>query len=355
MSIQARFSLTRGHFTLDAEFSVPNRGITALFGPSGCGKTTLLRALAGLERDLSGFLAVGDEVWQDENRFLAPHRRPLGYVFQEANLFPHLSVRRNLEYGLRRLPAADRFLAYDQVVELLGMGPLLKRGPTHLSGGERQRVAIARALLTSPRLLLLDEPLSALDIRSKTEIYPFLDRLREELSIPVFYVSHAPDEVARLADHLVLMADGRIHAVGPISEMLTRTDLPLAHDYDAETLIEAIVVGHDDTYHLTYVEFAGGRFTVPRRDLGTGQAVRLRILARDVSITLKQQTDTSILNIFPAMVEKLVEENPAQVLVRLKTADVPILARITRKSASALGLKTNKQVYVQVKSVALLA
>ena len=355
MNIEARFNIVRGDFTLDAELKTPMQGITAVFGPSGCGKTTLLRALAGLEHCRDGYVTLGNEVWQDTREFVPPHRRSLGYVFQEANLFPHLTVQGNLEYGYKRLPESERRLTFDQVSELLGVEALLTRQVTHLSGGERQRVAIARALLTSPSLLLMDEPLAALDINSKTEIYPFLDRLNQELAIPILYVSHSPDEVARLADHLVLMESGKILASGPITDMLTRTDLPLAHSSDAESIIEAEVSDHDDNFQLSHLTFTGGKFTIPGTSLDLGKKVRLRILARDVSLTLAHQTDTSILNIFPAIVEEIMEENASQMTVRVSAQGVPILSRITRKSATALGLEVGKHVYVQVKSVATLA
>ncbi|MBL3590483.1 MAG: molybdenum ABC transporter ATP-binding protein [gamma proteobacterium endosymbiont of Lamellibrachia anaximandri] len=354
MTIEARFLIERGDFTLDADFIVPAQGISAIFGASGCGKTTLLRAIAGLEQPARGYLKIAGEVWQDGERFLPPHQRPLGYVFQEASLFPHLSVLGNLKYGYKRLPPEARRVDFDQAVTLLGIDPLLARRPQGLSGGERQRVAIARALLTSPRLLLMDEPLAALDRQSKREILPFLERLHEELSIPVLYVSHAPDEVARLADQLVLLEQGRVRASGPIGEMLTRVDLPLAHGDEAEAVVEARVAEHDDTFHLTHLEFPGGRFTVARKDLPLGQPVRLRLLARDVSLSLERQEGTSILNIFPAKVETLADENPAQLMVRLDAGGVPILSRITRKSATILALEPGKSVYVQVKTVALL-
>ncbi|MBL3598794.1 MAG: molybdenum ABC transporter ATP-binding protein [gamma proteobacterium endosymbiont of Lamellibrachia anaximandri] len=354
MTIEARFLIERGDFTLDADFIVPAQGISAIFGASGCGKTTLLRAIAGLEQPTRGYLKIAGEVWQDGDRFLPPHQRPLGYVFQEASLFPHLSVRGNLEYGYKRLPPDAQRVDFDRAVTLLGIGPLLARRPQGLSGGERQRVAIARALLTSPRLLLMDEPLAALDRQSKREILPFLERLHEELSIPVLYVSHAPDEVARLADQLVLLEQGRVRASGPIGEMLTRVDLPLAHGDEAEAIVEAKVAEHDRKFHLTHLEFPGGRFTVARKDLPVGQPVRLRLLARDVSLSLERQEGTSILNIFPAKVETLADENPAQLMVRLDAGGVPILSRITRKSATILALEPGKSVYVQVKTVALL-
>ncbi|HID46846.1 MAG TPA: molybdenum ABC transporter ATP-binding protein [Chromatiaceae bacterium] len=355
MSIQVRLSLSRQNFHLEVDLAIPARGITALFGPSGCGKTTLLRAIAGLEPQAKGQLQVANTNWQDENSFLPPHRRPLGYVFQEASLFTHLSVQRNLEYGLKRLPATQRKVSLDTAIGLLGIGQLLDRRPPQLSGGERQRVAIARALAVSPELLLMDEPLAALDVQRKQEILPYLESLHARLNIPVIYVSHSPDEVARLADHLVLMENGGVTASGPISEMLTRVDLPLARGNDAEALIEAEVAAHDETYGLTYLDFPGGRFTVARKDLPTGTQVRLRVIARDVSITLEQQQGTSILNIFPATVDEIVPTSASQVTVRLLAGGVPLLSRITRKSAALLELTPGKTVYAQAKSVALLA
>ncbi|OMH25959.1 molybdenum ABC transporter ATP-binding protein [Motiliproteus sp. MSK22-1] len=354
MTIDARFILNREDFKLDAELSVPAQGITALFGPSGCGKTTLLRAIAGLEKCPGGYLKIGDRVWQQGNIFVPPHQRSLGYVFQEASLFPHLSVQKNLEYGYRRIQSHERKVSLDQAISLLGITHLLNRTTSGLSGGERQRVAIARALLTSPRLLLMDEPLAALDLNSKAEILPYLERLHEELEIPIFYVSHAPDEIARLADHLVLLDKGSVSASGPISQMLTRADLPLSHEADAAAVIEARVCGYDKEYHLTQLDFAGGRFTVTQKPSNPENPVRLRILARDVSLTLEPQSGTSILNIFPATVQELAEENVAQITVRLDIGGAPILSRITRKSAAMLDLKPGKAVYAQVKSIALL-
>jgi len=354
MSLDIHFQLSRGDFMLDATFCVPARGITALFGPSGCGKTTLLRAIAGLEPQARGHCRIGDDTWQDHQRRLPAHRRPLGFVFQEASLFSHLSVRGNLEYGLRRIPVSERRIDVAQAVDLLGLAPLLTRRPEGLSGGERQRVAIGRALLTSPRLLLMDEPLAALDQRRKQEILPFFERLHRELSIPILYVSHAADEVARLADHLVLLADGRVQASGPISEMLTRVDLPLAHEQDAAAVVEATVDAVDDAYHLAHLRFTGGELVTPNQELATGEQLRVRILARDVSLTLARQTDTSILNIVPVTVTALDDEGPAQLLARLDAGGVPLLARITRRSANALALAPGKGLYAQIKAVSLL-
>ena len=355
MTIEARFYIEKGEFTLDVNLSIPARGVTALFGPSGCGKTTLLRAIAGLEYHRGGSFRVGDMVWQEAGRFVPPYRRPLGYVFQEASLFEHLNVRGNLEYGIKRVPKAERRVSLQQAIELLGIGHLLGRKPDRLSGGERQRVAVARALAVSPKLLLMDEPLAALDLTSRLEILPYIESLHNELDIPVIYVSHSTDEVARLSDHLVLLEGGRVKASGFLGDILTRFDLPLAHSSDAEALIEATVVGYDKNYHLTHLDFSGGRFTVTHRELPVGSKVRLRIAARDVSLTLEPHSDSSILNIFPAIVDEVTFEGVTQVTVRLLLGNTPILARITRKSAALLEINRGKLVYAQVKSVAILS
>ncbi|GJQ58605.1 MAG: molybdenum ABC transporter ATP-binding protein [Candidatus Scalindua sp. AMX11] len=355
MSIKIKLQVTRQEFVLDVDLDIPERGVTAIFGPSGCGKTTLLRAISGLEKSLGGFLKVGGTVWQEHKHVLPAHRRPLGYVFQEASLFPHLNVRRNLEYGVKRVPEAERKISLKHIIRLLKIEHLLERKPSYLSGGERQRVAIARALAVSPQLLLMDEPLASLDLKSRQEILPYIESLHREFDIPVIYVSHSTDEVARLADYLVLLEAGRVTAAGAISDMLTRLDLPLAHGRDAEALIEATVSGHDENYHLTYLDSAGGRFTVINKELQVGSSVRLRIAARDVSLTLEPQSRTSIQNIFPATVEEIVPEGNAQVTICLMMGGVPLLACITRKSASELDLKPNKLIYAQVKSVSLLS
>ena len=241
--IRARYRLDYDGFTLDAQFSVPDLGVTAVYGPSGSGKTSLLRAIAGLERGPIEYLEVGQEIWQDDQRFLAPHKRPIGYVFQEASLFSHLSVEGNLKYPTKRTRhRGAQVLRYREIVELLGIGSHLSRPVTDLSGGERRRVAIARALLATPKLLLLDEPLTGLDLRSRSEILPYLDRLHEELEVPVFYVSHQPDEVARVADHVLMMRSGKVIASGSVVEMLTRIDLPLAQTADAEAIVDDEVI-----------------------------------------------------------------------------------------------------------------
>lgn len=353
-TIEARLRVRLAPFTLDTTFEAPSQGVTALFGRSGSGKTTLLRCFAGLVR-AEGFLRVNGEIWQDSDAgvFLPTHRRPLGYVFQEKSLFAHLSVRKNLEYGLKRLPRAERRVRFDEAVTLLGVAALLSRTPQQLSGGQGQRVAIARALLASPRLLLMDEPLAALDRASKSEILPYLERLHAELSIPVIYVTHSPDEVSRLADHLVLLEHGRVQAAGRLRDLLTRLDLPLVHE-DATAIVEATVAAHDEHYHLTWVEFPGGRLTVPLAERVPGHRVRLRIHARDVSLTLEKNTRTSILNILPARVLEIAAEDAAQLLVKLDLGGTVLLSRITRRSGDMLGLEPGLRVYAQLKSVALV-
>jgi molybdate transport system ATP-binding protein len=353
--IRARFHLPYPDFALDVELEFPSRGVTALFGPSGSGKTTLLRCIAGLERGARGRLEIDGEVWQNDPIFLPTHRRPLGYVFQEARLFPHLDVRRNLDFGQRRVPAERRRVAQDRAVELLGIGHLLDRMPEKLSGGERQRVAIARALLTSPRLLLMDEPLAALDLARKNEILPYLERLHDELEIPVVYVSHAPEEVARLADHIVVMAAGRVVAQGPLVETLARLDLPVRLGDDAGVVLAGQVAERDENWHLARVEFAGGSLWVREGGHPVGQPVRVRVLARDVSVVLEPPHESSILNTLPAIVMEVVEEaHPALALVKLQVGPSAIVARLTRRSACGLELKPGKAVFVQIKAVAVI-
>jgi molybdate transport system ATP-binding protein len=358
-NIAARFNLTLDSFVLDVDIEIPGSGITALFGNSGCGKTTLLRCIAGLEKTPNGFVRVNGAVWQDEEKlFLPTHRRALGYVFQEASLFPHLNVRGNLEYGFKRTPAQQRRLAFDEVIDLLGVAPLLAQMPDTLSGGQRQRVAIARALLCSPQLLLMDEPLASLDVNSRAEILPYLEQLHERLDMPVIYVSHSPAEVAQLADHLVLIDNGRVVAHGALNTMLTRTDLPLAQQDEASAIIEGHISGHDRPFHLTHVTVPNGQIAVAFRELPIGHPVRVRILARDVSIALEPPRNTSITNVLPARIVDIealaAHGQTAQALLRLDVGGSIILARITRRSVALLDLQRDTAVYAQVKSVALM-
>ena len=354
--INAIFKHLLGDFLLDTDLSLPRQGVSAIFGPSGSGKSTLLRCIAGLEHAPGGYLSVNGEVWQDDAKriFKPVYKRSLGYVSQAANLFAHLSVQGNLDYGLSRIPVAERKVPIDQVVGLLGIGKLLARQPSTLSGGESQRVAIARALATSPHLLLMDEPLAALDVQRKAEVLPYLERLHTELAIPVIYVSHAPDEVARLADHLVLLDAGKVTASGPTRELVTRLDLPLAHGDAAAAIVDAVVTRVEPSYHLSHAEFAGGQISLLNPSLQIGQRIRVRIQARDVSLTLERQQGTSVLNIFAAIVLAISNDSPGQVMVALDAGGSRLLARITQKSLDALNLQSGSPVFAQVKGVAVL-
>ena len=351
--IQTRFLLERPGFTLDVDLDLPARGVTALFGPSGSGKTTLLRCLAGLERAPRAFLSVGGEIWQDDTRWLPTHQRPLGYVFQEASLFAHLTVLGNLRYGMRRTGEAPR-VSLEHAIELLGIGHLLERRPERLSGGELQRVAIARVLALSPRLLLMDEPLAALDLKRKQEILPYLERLQGELDIPMIYVSHSIDEVARLADHLVLLDGGQVTASGATAALMTQLDLSLAHGDSAGAVVKATLSGHEPADHLSLATFCGGCLSVPQQPLAVGQPLRIRVQARDVSLTLERQHGTSILNILPAIVTALSPDGPGQVMVALDVGGCALLGRITARSAQALALEPGLALYAQIKGVAVL-
>jgi len=358
--IHARFVVEHPGFALDVDLRLPGRGVTGLFGHSGSGKTTCLRCIAGLARPRVGYLKVNGEVWLDTDAGVAmpTHRRALGYVFQEPSLFPHLTVRENLRYGMKRVPAAARRVEMEQATGLLGIDHLLSRMPAGLSGGERQRVGIARALLTSPRLLLMDEPLASLDTRRKQEILPYLERLHDELEIPVIYVSHSQEEIARLADHLVLIEAGRAIASGPIAQTLSRLDLPPAMAQDASVVVDGRAGEHDPRYGLLAVHLPGGAapLRVVHAPLPEGRRVRLAIQARDVSLALQRQEDGSILNLLPVRVQEIAAtEDAAQVMVRMDAGGMPLLARITRYSADRLELAPGKSAWAQVKAVSLLA
>jgi molybdate transport system ATP-binding protein len=348
--------LKRQAFTLTLDLNVPSRGITALFGASGSGKTTCLRVLAGLEPQAHGRVEVGGEVWQDsaQGLFRPVHQRALGYVFQEDSLFAHLNVQDNLQFGFQRTPVSERKHPWNHALDLLGIAHLLQRWPHELSGGECQRVAIARALAANPRLLLLDEPLAALDAPRKADILPYLERLHSELDIPVVYVSHALDEVARLADHLVVLENGRMTASGPTPEILTRLDLPLAHGDTAGAVLSATVIGHNTEDHLTTTRFNGETLTVPHQRAAIGQVLRIRVQARDVSLTLTRQTGTSILNSLPATITALSPDGPGQVMVALDVSGSPLLARITHRSVNALALAPGLTLFAQIKGVAIV-
>lgn len=349
--IQARFRLDWPGFVLDADLNLPMQGVSALFGHSGSGKTTLLRCIAGLERAPKGRLLVNGEVWQDNERWVPAHKRPLGYVFQEASLFPHLTVLNNLRYGLRRIRETPA-VGLDHAIELLGIGPLLDRKPDRLSGGERQRAAIARALAVGPRLLLMDEPLASLDEPRKLEIMPYLERLRDEARIPIVYVSHSVAEVARLSDTLVILEAGKVRACGPTVELMQRLDLvPAAGTDEAGALIEARVEAHDDAYGLTTLVSRSGTWRVPRLEAAPGKIVRMLIKARDVMIARQRPEAMSALNVIEATVAEIGPMDGPGVEIRLDCAGEALVARLTRYSVERLSLKPGTPVFAIVKSV----
>jgi molybdate transport system ATP-binding protein len=358
--IRAAFRGTLGRFQLDAAFEAPATGVTGLFGPSGCGKTTVLRCMAGLLRLAEGYCDVGGDVWQDGPLFLPTHRRPIGYVFQEPSLFPHLSVERNLLYGApggAPPRGGNNAVGFGEAVELLGLARLLERAPQHLSGGERQRVAIGRALLSQAKLLLMDEPLAALDRQAKDEILPFLERLHATLSVPILYVSHDMAEVERFADHLLLMEAGRVRASGPLNVLQSDASLPLAAARDAGVSLDAVVEGYDAAYGLVTLSADGARFVVPTAPGGKGDRRRLRIAAGDVSLALEAAPSSTILNILPVRIVSAAPLGANEMLAVLSLdpqgGGARLLARVTRLSWERLGLAESNDVYAQIKSVAL--
>ena len=350
-------TLERGDFDGHLHQQLPLDGITALFGPSGAGKTMTLRMIAGLEPDCSGLIAMGDERWLDSNANLnvPAHRRGAGVVFQDARLFQHLDVAGNLDFALKRGFGSGPVQNRQQIVDALDLGDLLTRRVKGLSGGERQRVAIGRAILARPKLLLMDEPLSALDLPRRAEILGYIEALPALFGIPIIYVTHAIDEVARLAQSLALMSKGEIVAAGPVQEMLARLDLPpLTGRFEAGVVLEGIVASQDEPFALTSLDIGGQQLVVPQLDLEKGQAVRLRVRARDVSIAVARPQGLSIQNaLVSTIAEVVLEEGTAYAEIRLRAGDQDIRARVTRKAVVELDLKEEQQVYALVKTVTL--
>ena len=345
----------RGGFALDVAFEAPN-GVTALFGRSGAGKSTLVAGIGGSLRPDRGRVVLDGRVLVDAERgvFVPRHRRRIGTVFQEGRLFPHLDVRQNLLFGRWFAPRAEPGGDVDAVVDLLGIGALLGRRPAGLSGGEKQRVAIGRALLSKPRLLLMDEPLAALDDARKAEILPYIERLRDEAGVPIVYVSHSVAEVARLADTLVVLDAGRVAAAGPARDVLARLDVAvLSVAREAGAVLDARVVGHDDAFGLTALATPAGLLRVPRVPLAAGSALRVQVPARDVLLSLEAPRGTSALNVLPAAVVALRPADGASVEVRLDCGGAALVARITLRSVVDLGLAPGCRVHAVVKSVAL--
>ncbi len=355
--LQAKFALAFDGFKLDVDFTVPARGVTALFGPSGCGKSTVLRCLAGLERAPEARMSLGDTVWQDEGigLFVPTHQRSLGYVFQEPRLFGHLTVRGNLDFGYKRTPVSERRLAWQQVIDLLDLGHLLARRPNKLSLGEQQRVAIGRALLASPKILLMDEPLASLDQPRKKEVLPFIRKLHDELDIPVVYVSHSLNEILQITDTLVLMSHGQNVATGSLQQLCGSPQLSEYLGDMTGAVIDTRISEHDDIFGLSKLTFEGGEFYVPLQNGALGSSLRVHVLAKNVGIALaKPDVATSILNILEATVIDIDEHNVDQHTVQVKLdIGVPLLASISRKSLHNLALKPGQKVFTLIKAVSM--
>ncbi len=356
MTIDVALNHRLAAFTLDVGFTVSGPGITVLFGPSGSGKSTTISAIAGLLQPERGRVSINGEFLLDTERglFVPVRKRRIGYVFQEGRLFPHMSVRSNLLFGWRRSRPRPHRQEIEHVVELLGVGPLLGRRPHTLSGGERQRVALGRALLSNPKLLLLDEPLAALDEARKAEIMPYLERLRDEARMPILYVSHSVDEVSRLANQIIVLSEGRVAAQGAVIDVMTRLDLfPITGRFEAGAVIEARIARHDERDSLTEVVFDGGRLTVPKIDRAVGETVRIRIRARDVIVALTEPRDISANNVLPATVVEIRSDPGAYADVKLACGAVMLMTRITRRSLERLALAPGGHVFAIVKSVAI--
>lgn len=355
--INAHFCVDHGDFKLDVKLALPIKGVSALFGHSGSGKTTCLRAMAGLDKLPNSYFSIADEVWQDSEKgiFLPPHQRDIGYVFQEASLFAHLSVRANLNFGYQRLAPHKQKVNFKDICTLLSINRLLNRPPSSLSGGERQRVAIARALLTSPRLLLMDEPLSALDHQLKKEVLPYLETLQKELSIPIVYVSHSPDEVARLADHITIIKQGSVLKSGLLSEVMLDADAGVSFYDGRSSMLYAEVVAHRQD-HLTELSFDDLRLIVPQISVATGTKLRCRINAKDVSLCLTPAQDSSISNILAGKITRIEEgDSPGESVIRIQVSKrQTLLATITYASTKRLNLQPGIHIWVQIKSVVIL-
>jgi molybdate transport system ATP-binding protein len=353
--LEVDVTVRRGAFLCEARFA-SDAPIVALFGRSGAGKSTLVHAIAGIVRPERGRIVIGGRTLFDSAAGvdLAPEKRRVGYVFQDGLLFPHLSVRANLAYGEGLLAPGERAVDHARVVALLGLERLLDRRPATLSGGERQRVAIGRALLASPRVLLMDEPLASLDGPRKAEILSYVELLRDEWRLPIVYVSHAIEEVTRLADHLVLLTEGRVAAEGPVAELMRRRDLaPLTGRFEAGAVIEARVVSQDEAFGLATLAFEGGSLVVPNVDALPGEPVRVRVRARDVALALEPPRQASYQNVLPGTVAAIDAQFGALVEVTVAMGTVALVARVTRKAVSDLGLAPGHPVFALVKAVSI--
>lgn len=357
MSSSCHIQLQRADFSVDAEFTIPPKGVFGIFGHSGSGKTTVLRCIAGLEKNVKGRIEFNGEIWLDDNKSLSSQQRNISYIFQESRLFPHLTVRKNLEYGasrnINRRSEKNNLVAREYLLELLNIAHLLDRHPFQLSGGEKQRVAIGRALLKNPQMLLLDEPLASLDDERKQEILPFFDKLHKELSIPMLYVSHSMEEVSRLCDYMLVMKQGGVEFKGSVHDALISPESPLVRADNAMALLEGNVSKQEKDFQLSTVHTINGNAFQVQGVLPIGQHVRLRVQASDVSLSKTAATDSSILNIIEGVVSKIIEQQGAHVLLQLDINSDIILARITKKSYQLLNLDIKHKVFLQIKAVSI--
>ncbi len=353
IQIQCHYQLQ--DFDLDINIELPYRGITVIFGASGSGKTTLLKIISGLIKTDKANIMVNNQIWQNNRINLPTHKRSLGYIFQEPALFTHMSVYDNIKYGYERLGKGEKKIKIDAVIEALSIAHLLKRKTQNLSGGEKQRVAIARAITRNPKILLMDEPLSALDQQAKKEIIPYLQNLYSVFSIPSLYVSHDLLEISKLADEILVLEKGRIIKQGSVCEILSDIHSHWIDEENIIAVIKAQVICHDDKDHLTIVRTKSDSLFIARENLALNHQVRIQILAKDVSLSLTRNKDSSILNILEAQIVDFRDLNRSQVLVKLKLADQQIiLSQITQRSAANLALKKHQKLFVQIKSVSLL-
>ncbi|MGJ8647986.1 MAG: molybdenum ABC transporter ATP-binding protein [Marinomonas colpomeniae] len=350
------YHLKDSNFSLDVDLNIPSTGVTALFGPSGSGKTTLLRCIAGLEKNQQSELSLSNEFWQTNKISLPAHKRPIGYVFQEANLFPHLTAAENLQFAIKRADKSQSVISYSEVIRLMDIEEILPQYPSQLSGGERQRIAIARALLIRPKLLLMDEPLAALDDSLKKEILPYLEAICHSSKIPIIYVSHSLDEVIRLADHMVVLEKGRVVEQGETQFLLGKLGTFFSRHKDASVVITGIITEQSAQWGLSWLHFDNQDIIVKQGNEKIGDQLRLRIQSKDVSLSLSPQEDSSILNRLTVIIDDMIKDpkDPSMVMLRLLAGSTPILARVTALSTHNLALSKGQTVIAQIKSVALL-
>ncbi|AWB65164.1 molybdenum ABC transporter ATP-binding protein [Saccharobesus litoralis] len=343
-------------FDFNVDLELPSTGLTAIYGHSGCGKTTLLRCIAGLNTPEKGRVRFREQIWQSEQICLPANKRPIGYVFQEASLFDFLTAKQNLEFAIKRADTRHTKLDYKSIIDVLGIEHILCKYPSQLSGGEKQRVAIARALLIQPSLLLMDEPLASLDPARKQEILPYLKALKHAFNTPILYVTHSLQEVAQLADHLVIMAKGKAVASGQVTELFSQLDLPLQLEQDSSAILEGVITEKDEKWHLMKFQFQGGALWLKDCGQALNSQVRVSIQARDVSITLAEHQDSSIVNRLAVTVVDIAKNiDPSMALVRLQTGDSYLLARLTLRSVDQLKLQIGQSIWAQIKSAALLS